>query len=260
VGQINYRSFKTARTFVHKLQLKNKQEWSDWIKSGAKPDDIPFNPNTVYKDKGWIGWGDWLGTGVIANQNRVFRDFEEAREYVHKLQLKNRKEWTDWTKSGSKPDDIPCNPSKVYQDKGWIDYGDWFGTGYVATFNRTYRPFLQARAYVHKLQLKNTQEWNDWIKSGEKPNDIPSNPNLIYKDTGWIGYGDWLGTGKVSSHNRTYRPFEEARDFVHQFYFKNQKDWLNWSKSGEKPDDIPSNPNIVYKDKGWNGLEDWLGN
>jgi hypothetical protein len=260
VGQINYRSFKTARTFVHKLQLKNKQEWSDWIKSGAKPDDIPSNPNTVYKDKGWIGWGDWLGTGVIANQNRVFRDFEEAREYVHKLQLKNRKEWTDWTKSGSKPDDIPCNPSKVYQDKGWIDYGDWFGTGYVATFNRTYRPFLQARAYVHKLQLKNTQEWNDWIKSGEKPNDIPSNPNLIYKDTGWIGYGDWLGTGKVSSHNRTYRPFEEARDFVHQFYFKNQKDWLNWSKSGEKPDDIPSNPNIVYKDKGWNGLEDWLGN
>ncbi len=260
MGQINYRSFKTARTFVHKLQLKNKQEWSDWIKSGAKPDDIPSNPNTVYKDKGWIGWGDWLGTGVIANQNRVFRDFEEAREYVHKLQLKNRKEWTDWTKSGSKPDDIPCNPSKVYQDKGWIDYGDWFGTGYVATFNRTYRPFLQARAYVHKLQLKNTQEWNDWIKSGEKPNDIPSNPNLIYKDTGWIGYGDWLGTGKVSSHNRTYRPFEEARDFVHQFYFKNQKDWLNWSKSGEKPDDIPSNPNIVYKDKGWNGLEDWLGN
>lgn len=260
MGQINYRSFKTARTFVHKLQLKNKQEWSDWINSGAKPDDIPSNPNTVYKDKGWIGWGDWLGTGVIANQNRVFRDFEEAREYVHKLQLKNRKEWTDWTKSGSKPDDIPCNPSKVYQDKGWIDYGDWFGTGYVATFNRTYRPFLQARAYVHKLQLKNTQEWNDWIKNGEKPNDIPSNPNLIYKDTGWIGYGDWLGTGKVSSHNRTYRPFEEARNFVHQFYFKNQKDWLNWSKSGEKPDDIPSNPNIVYKDKGWNGLEDWLGN
>ena len=259
MGKSNWISFEEARVFIHELKLKNGQDWKTWTKSEAKPDDIPCNPNTVYKDKGWIGWGDWLGTGVIANQNRIFRDFEEARAYIHQLQLKNSQEWFDWIKSGAKPDDIPCNPNIVYKDKGWIGYGDWFGTGSVATFNRTYRPFLQARAYVHKLQLKNTQEWADWIKSGAKPDDIPSNPNLIYKDTGWMGYGDWLGTGKVSSHNRTYRPFEEARNFVHQFYFENQKDWQNWSKSGEKPDDIPTHPHNIYSDN-WNGWKDWLGN
>ena len=260
MGKSNWRSFEEARVFIHELKLKNGQDWKTWTKSEAKPDDIPCNPNTVYKDKGWIGWGDWLGTGVIANQNRIFRDFEEARAYIHQLQLKNSQEWFDWIKSGAKPDDIPCNPNLIYKDKGWIGYGDWFGTGSVATFNRTYRPFLQARAYVHKLQLKNTQEWTDWIKSGAKPADIPSNPNLIYKDKGWIGYGDWLGTGVIAANERMYRSFPEARAFVHQLYFKNSKDWQNWVKSGEKPDDIPSSPNTVYKDKGWNGLEDWLGN
>ncbi len=27
-----------------------------------RPDDIPSNPNKTYKDKGWAGIRDWLGT------------------------------------------------------------------------------------------------------------------------------------------------------------------------------------------------------
>ena len=29
---------------------------------GLRPDDIPSDPGRVYKDKGWAGWADWLGT------------------------------------------------------------------------------------------------------------------------------------------------------------------------------------------------------
>jgi hypothetical protein len=44
--------------------------------------------------------------------------YEEAREYVHKLNLKNQKEWQDYSKSNKKPDYIPATPQKVYKGKG----------------------------------------------------------------------------------------------------------------------------------------------
>jgi hypothetical protein len=37
-------------------------EWRQYCKSGERPDDIPSNPNSAYKDVGWAGWNDWLGT------------------------------------------------------------------------------------------------------------------------------------------------------------------------------------------------------
>ena len=33
--------------------------------------------------------GDWLGTGRVADQFKVFRPFKKARKFVHKLNLKN---------------------------------------------------------------------------------------------------------------------------------------------------------------------------
>ena len=63
-----------------------------FTKSNFRPDNIPSNPNRVYKDKGWKGLGDWLGTGVIAASKVKFRDFEDARSYVSKLGLKTNKE------------------------------------------------------------------------------------------------------------------------------------------------------------------------
>jgi len=40
---------------------------------------------------------------------------------------------------------------------------------------------------------------------------------------------------------------------------KNQKEWKEFSLSGKRPDNIPSNPNRAYKSKGWIGLADFLG-
>ena len=259
MGKSNWRSFKEARAFVHQLQLKNKQEWESWVKSGARPNDIPAFPNGVYKDKGWDGVGDWLGTGVIANQNRNYRSFEEARAFVQQLHLRNQKEWRDWAKNEMRPANIPANPALIYKDDGWIGFGDWLGTGVIANQNRNYRSFEEARAFVHQLQLKNKQEWERWVKSGARPDDIPAFPNGVYKDRGWDGVGDWLGTGVIANQNRNYRSFEEARAFVQQLHLRNQKEWRDWAKSEMRPDDIPAIPESLYKNKGWSGWGDWLG-
>ena len=80
-------------------------------------------------------------------------------------------------------------------------------------------------------------KWQEYCKS-RKPSDIPSLPNRVYKDTGWINLGDWLGTGNVAQQNRRYRPFEECKAHVHKLSLKNREDWLKYTRSGSKPDDI----------------------
>ena len=66
-----WRSFEEAREFVRQLGLQNTDEWFEYHTSGQRPDDIPSNPNKTYASE-FKGYGDWLGTGAVANQGREF--------------------------------------------------------------------------------------------------------------------------------------------------------------------------------------------
>ena len=112
---------------------------------------------------------------------KKFRDFESAREFVRKLNFKNREEWREYCKSGNKPDDIPTDPSQTYK-KDFKGVGDWLGTGAIAPKNRTYRSFTDAKKFVQLLGLKNYNDWEKYCASGNKPYDIPSNPWVTYKE------------------------------------------------------------------------------
>ena len=103
-----FRSFKKARAFARNLGLKSKTEWFDYCKSGKKPDDIPTDPRSAYAEVGWSGWGDWLGTGRIADHLRQYRSYKKARAFVHGLGLKSETEWRRYSQSGKKPNDIPA--------------------------------------------------------------------------------------------------------------------------------------------------------
>jgi hypothetical protein len=48
--------------FAHKLNLKTRDAWGTYAKSGNKPADMPAAPNRIFRGE-WQGWGDWLGTG-----------------------------------------------------------------------------------------------------------------------------------------------------------------------------------------------------
>jgi len=249
-------SFEEAKKFVRALGLKSGEQWTVYCKSGRKPEDIPKYPMRVYK-KHWKGIGDWLGTGRIANQNRVYRPFQEARKFVQSLELKSAKrDWTTYCKSGQKPADIPSGPNNVYK-KEWKGWGDWIGTGYVSSHKRTYRSFQDARQFVQQLGLNSEMEWKKYCRSDKKPHDIPNAPQALYK-TEWKGMGDWLGTGFVALSRRKYRPFQEAREFVHSLGLKNRDHWIEFCTGANKPIDIPNKPNHVYSNQ-WKGWVDWLG-
>jgi hypothetical protein len=201
-----------ARVFAWKLKLKSGKEWKAFSKGdmthlGRLPADIPANPNRTYADKGWVGMGDWLGTGNVANYLREYRPFLKARAFARKLKLKTQSAWFSFCKGdephlGKLPADIPTNPAGTYADQGWQYWGDWLGTGNRSTRQREYRNFVEARVFARGLKLRSETEWRAFYKGemphlGALPADIPTNPDKTYADKGWKGMGDWLGTGRT---------------------------------------------------------------
>ena len=245
-----FKSFEEARKFVKTLNLKSGLEWRAYCKSDKKPEEIPYSPETTYK-KEWKGWGDWLGTGRIANQDKTFKSFEEARKFVKTLNLKNNVEWRAYCKSGKKPEEIPADPKDVYKTE-WINVGNWLGTGKIR--NKNFKSFEEAREFVHNLNLKNGLEWLAYCKSGKKPEYIPYHPERTYK-TEWVNLKDWLGTGNF--RNKNFKSFEEARKFVKTLNLKNVKEWFAYCKSSSKPKYIPYHPEGIYDE--WVNWGDWLG-
>ena len=119
--------------------------------------------------------------------------------------------------------------------------GDWLGTFRIAPGDHQFLPFEEARAFARSLNLK-SGEWSTYRKSGKKPDNIPSNPNRTYAEAGWVGMGDWLGTGAIASHLREFLSFREARAFAHSLNLKSETEWRAYCKSGKRPSNIPSNP------------------
>ena len=170
----------------------------------------------------------------------------DAKNFVRKLGLKSTNEWKEYVKSGKKPDDIPSNSDLVYKNKGWISWGDWLGTGTIATHKRVYKPFSEAKKFAHSLKLRKQHDWTQFCKTGKKPDDIPSDPQKVYKKE-WKGIGDWLGTFVIAPQKKEFLSFEKAREYVRSLELKSYTEWLEYSRSGKKPENIPSTPEHIYE-------------
>ena len=249
-----FRSFQEARAYVRSLNLSGQKEYISWSKTSARPDDIPSAPHSSYKAE-WLGYGDWLGTNRVASRNIQFKSFIDAKDYVRSLNIAGKDEYISWSKTSSRPDDIPADPSQKYKAE-WLNWGDWLGTDKLATKDRIYRPFNEARAYVRSLNFPGYKEYNAWSKTSEKPDDIPAVPRKPYKAE-WLNWGDWLGTDRLATKDRIYRPFNEARAYVRGLNIKNLKDWQAWVKTEKKPSDIPTMPSVTYRNE-WISWGDWL--
>ena len=252
---MKYLPFVEARKYVRTLGLKSQSQWREYCKTDRKRFDLPSSPSTSYKEE-WKGWGDWLGTGRVADQYKAYMKFEDARNYTRAQNIRSSKAWRNYIKAGKKPADIPSAPWRTYK-KYWTGWGDWLGTGIIASFNKKFRTYTSSRAFVRGLRIKSIAEWRKYAKSGKKPIDIPSNPDSYYT-TEWKDWGEFLGTGFVAFKDRKYQDFEKARKFIHQLAFRSREDWTKYAMSKSRPQNIPADPSKIYKDN-WKGWGDWLG-
>ena len=160
----------------------------------------------------------------MATHLRIYRPFDEARAFVHKLGLKSEQggrrndpkdlSWRNYCKGlledklGLKPDDIPKQPFKVYNE--WTNWPDWLGSGGKPK-EIDFLIYEEARAFALKLELnlkdivrtanqrKNTarHKWDDYCLGlypdlPPKPVNIPSAIHHTYKGKGYEGYRHFI--------------------------------------------------------------------
>ena len=271
--------FEEAREYARSLKLKSSKEWFVLCKSKDFPNNIPKRPEKTYANDGWDGYSDWLGTGhgkyLLEGKGRL--SFEEAREYVRKLNIPGLNGWIAYCKSGKRPANIPASPHTAYKDQGWQGYGDFTGTGKKR--HTKFLPFEEAREFARSLDLFTMASWEKLVKSDERPKNIPYAPDQTYKGK-WRGWKDWLRkTDEVISEHLVpiddteiskaidseidkigseFLPYEQAREFVRKLGLKGQKEWFAYAKSNDRPKNIPSAPFQIYHES-WTGFADWLG-
>jgi len=72
--EIGYRDFKSTKSYIWTLKLRNKQDWNDFIHGylthkPKRTENIYAYPEIAYENEGWSGWEDWLGTGKSKQDN-----------------------------------------------------------------------------------------------------------------------------------------------------------------------------------------------
>ena len=130
---------------------------------------------------------------------RNWLSFAEARVLVRDESIAHRAEYLRWH-DRNKPKQIPKYPRTTYKSE-WVSWNDWLGNNNVFDKNiRQIRPFVEAVAYAHSLQLTTMKTWSTHIREHGIPNDVPSHPELYYKQ--WVSWGHWLGNtvrGRVAA-------------------------------------------------------------
>ena len=254
----SFLSFDDALAIARSLRLTTKREWQVWCKSGARPNDVPHDPDDTYMHEGWQGWGHWLGTG---NQRKKdFPPFPEALVMARSLELNSHREWLTWCKRGDRTStDLPSAPNQIYQHDGWEGYSHWLGTGDRVAPTATHLPFDEALTIARALRLLSHGHWRIRCQKGAWPRGVPTNPDQVYKLDGWRGWGHWLGTGTAPSNHRRFLPFGTALAFARSLKMNSRQDWDAWRRTAARPGNIPSNPDQTYKHNGWQGYGHWLG-
>jgi len=99
----------------------------------------------------------------------------------------------------------------------------------------------------------------EWYKNLDKLSDnIPKNPRQRYKNDGWVSWGDFLGTGRVSDNYVNYLNYDDAKKIIKQLNIKKVVIYRKLAKNGELQNDIPNRPERYYKSRGWVSWGDFL--
>ena len=210
VASQNYRyaSYAEAQEFYIENKILTKKIHTEAKKNVDWPAQIPKTPWTAYP-KEWKGWNNFVKTQP-SSHGRGFTSFADARARVRKMGIKTQEEFRERAKTDKNwPGDIPKLPWATYKKSGeWTNLNDFLGTE-PTSYNRAWRSFAEARAYVRELGIQRTVDYQKWAKSRKCPKDIPRSPDAVYAEQ-WVNWTDWLGNYGVMWKVGTIRAFVKS--------------------------------------------------
>ena len=120
---------------------------------------------------------------------------------------------------------------------------------------------LVAISESKKFNLFSETDWRKYIKDGNRVDGIPTKPNVVYKDTGWINWKSWFGNFHLKNRQKNWLPYilakKRVKNHLKKYNIKTAKDWFENYKFIDF-DKVPYSPQTVYKENGWVNWKDWL--
>jgi len=203
-------AYSSARAYVRALHLNSIRDYQRWAGSGMRPAHIPASPDTVYRERGWVSWADFLGLRDYSTERprrgrsrgrpfvSPYLPFHLARTAVRELGLSSARDYLQRLVDGTLGPRLPPRPDLEYAEHGWMSWADYLGqrrapASRLALIEDKYLPFALARRYVHRLGLDTPVRWASYAASDERPAYIPPEPWKTYMHHGFVSWQDFLG-------------------------------------------------------------------
>lgn len=205
----NYLELQDLRDLLRDNKIKTQLSYQEFRKSNK---GIPSAPGIVYRNKGWIGWGDlfddpFYNRKVISNGLYMGMSYEQAKNLVFRLGIKSGPQYYKYLQE-NKGSGLPSTPRKVFLNHGWAGWGEFLGTGSVKRWatKSTVILFDKKMTYNQAKEIMSTQglttnvEFVEWFKTN-KNFGVPSEPARVFRGKGWVSWIDFLGAELIRVDN-----------------------------------------------------------
>jgi len=257
-----WRDFYKAREFVRSLNLKSEKQWKEYRKTNNRPNDIPSNPNRTYSNQ-WKGMGDWLGTFRIADKDRIYLTYNEAKEWAINSDINTLTEWRNACRLKKIPENVPNSPDMKYKTE-WVSWSKFLRD--ETNYQGNWRPLKDVQNWAKKNNIFTKEDWEIACKNKDFPKDIPTNLHRTYSKEwkNWsVFFGrDIKGGSSVVEHLvreslKRFIPIDEKIKILYgkriDIVIKNRNlvieyDGYHWHKNNEKKD---IEINSIFKNNNW---------
>ncbi len=231
-----YPTYAEAQAAAQVLGIKTH---ADYTKRYREDPRLPASPSEFYADVGWIDWYDFLGN----ERPDLYPTYAEAQAAAQALGIKSL---SDYTKRYREDPRLPARPSPTYADAGWMDWYEFLGNvrpDFYATYAEAQ---AAAQALGIKIQL-------DYTKRHREDPQLPSCPDKVYADAGWIDWYEFLGNERPDF----YQTYAEAQAAAQALGIKSR---LDYTKRYREDPRLPARPSPTYAGVGWMDWYEFLGN
>lgn len=188
-----YVTYEDAEKWAQSQNIKSANSWRILSKEKKIPFNVPANPHSTYKDKGWISWGKFLGTGKIADNLKDYMSYDELEKLIQTKGFEKSEDYFMWWEKET-PNNIPKTPdaSLTYKNE-WVSWGKFLGTGLTnMEKSKLWVSYVECKKYAEENEIKNQRDWFEHIENN-RPQNIPSAPQNVYENNGWINWASFLG-------------------------------------------------------------------
>ncbi len=230
-------------TFVIRDLPEDPSEYYDLTK-----DELKSHPK-VARQINWSNKKNWTEKilDALTDPNDTFNKKEIKKEFLTLEQLKQAVQATGvnniekYHKARKDNPDWPSAPGTHYDS--WIDWLDLFGKERIE--------FLTLESLKQAVHEASVDSYGEYKEAQKNHPDWPCSPNATYKDKGWVDWPNLFGKERVELLS-----LEDLRQAVRNEGVESPK---KYKKTRKNHPEWPSNPNKIYKKKGWIDWPDLFG-